>query len=124
MRVGVDRHTGEVLTGWAECAQSIGVIATTAVGSLVLDRAFGSQAPGLQDRPMTGRSIVDHFMAIAEGLREFEPGFRLRKLGVERMGGDGVIALVIRGDFYPNGHLGDYSLVEPDKAVNVLAALT
>lgn len=112
MRTGVDRNTGELLTGWAECAQSIAVIMTTAIGALVLARAFGSDCPMLQDRPMTAASIMDHYVAIAEALRKWEPGFRLRRVNVREAGADGYLALEIAGDFYPRGHLGDYSIVE------------
>jgi uncharacterized protein len=119
MRTGVDRNTGELLTGWAECAQSIGIIVTTAIGSLVLGRDFGSDGPTLQDRPMSTPSIMDHFMAIAESLRKWEPGFKLRRIDVLQTGGDGVIGFAIVGDFYPNGHLGDYSIVETAQTTQI-----
>lgn len=112
MRTGLDRRTGEVLTGWAEAAQSIGVIVTTALGSLVLARDFGCNAPALLDRPLSPPAIMDHFVAIAEALRREEPGYRLRKIGVERAGADGVVVFALAGDFYPLGHLGDWTVVE------------
>jgi phage baseplate assembly protein W len=116
MRTGVDRKTGMVLTGWAHCEQSIGVIVTTAIGSRVMRRDFGSDGPALQDRPMSAPSIFDHIMAIAEALRKWEPGFRLRKVNVLDARPEGTIVFEQRGDFYPNGHLGDYSLVERDRS--------
>lgn len=121
MRVGVDRNSGELLTGWDECAQSIAMIAETAIGSLPLARDFGSNGPMLLDRPMTPPTIMDHFMAIAEALRKWEPGYRLRQVTVNRLGGDGVAGFIVSGDFYPNGHLGDYSVVENGRGVDVLA---
>lgn len=119
MRTGLDRRTGEVLTGWDECAQSIGVVVTTAIGSVTLARDFGSNGPPLLDRPMNRRSIFDHIMAIAEALRREEPGFRLTKVDVTPAGADGQIVFEQRGDFYPNGHLGDFSVVERGRSAVV-----
>ncbi|HEY8136264.1 MAG TPA: baseplate assembly protein [Methylocystis sp.] len=124
MRTGIDRNTGELLTGWDECAQSINVIVSTAIGSLVLNRDFGSDVPALQDRPQNRASIFDHFMAIAEGLRKDEPGYRLRKIQVDKAASDGLTSFVLQGDFYPNGHLGDYSVVETGRGLTVMAALS
>lgn len=118
MRTGLDRRTGEVLTGWDECAQSIGVIVTTAIGSVTLARDFGSDGPPLLDRPMNRAAIFDHIMAIAEALRREEPGFRLTKVNVLSAGADGMIVLEQLGDFYPNGHLGDFSLVERNRSAS------
>jgi len=109
MRVGLDRRTGEVLTGWDECAQSLGCIAETAIGSLVLNRQFGSDIPGLQDRPQNGATLGDYFTALARAFAAWEPAFRLTKITPVRLGGDGVAGFDIAGIFYPNGHLGDYS---------------
>jgi phage baseplate assembly protein W len=119
MRTGVDRNTGKVLTGWDHCAQSILDIVTTAIGSRVLARAYGSDAPNLIDRPQNPTSIAAHWSAIAEALRKWEPGFRLKKVGATQLGADGVAGFTLTGDFYPNGHLGDYSVVEPMKTVAI-----
>ncbi len=126
MRTGIDRRTGKVLTGWDHCAQSITIIVSTAIGSRTLARSFGSDAPALQDRPQADGPIMDHFMAIAEALRKWEPGFRLKRVDVVRLGADGVAGFRPVGDFYPNGHLGDYSTVVPMQSVYVplLASLT
>lgn len=111
MRTGIDAITGQVLTGWAHCSQSIATIVSTAIGARVLKRDLGADAPALLDRPQTPAQIMTHYVAIAEALRTWEPGYRLRKVAVQRLGADGVAGFQLWGDYYPRGHLGDYSQV-------------
>jgi uncharacterized protein len=120
MRVGLDRNTGAVLTGWDECAQSLACIAETAIGALVLNRAFGSNAPDMVDRPGNKPQIAAYFTAIARAYRKWEPGFRLTKITLVSLV-PGRALFDIAGVFYPNGHLGDYSNPE-GKSVRVAAA--
>lgn len=122
MRTGLDRATGRVLTGWAHTSQSILDIVTTAIGSRVLIRDYGSDAPALLDAPQTERAIVAHVSAIAEALRRWEPAFRLRQVSVERLGPDGVAGLALAGDYYPSGYKGDWSIMIPMQSV--IAPLT
>ncbi len=121
MRTGIDRATGRVLTGWDHCAQSICDIVTTAIGSRVIARDYGSHVPALQDRPMNEATVTRHFSAIAEALQKWEPGFRLDKVSVVTLAAGGVAAFAMSGTYYPNGYLGDYSV--SIAGVNVLAAL-
>jgi phage baseplate assembly protein W len=120
MRVGLDRNTGAVLTGWDECAQSIGCIAETAIGSLVLNRDFASTCRELVDRPGNKQQITAYFTAIARALRKWEPGFRLSKVTLASLV-PGRALFDIAGVFYPSGHLGDYSNPE-GKTVSVAVA--
>jgi len=117
MRTGVDRNTGKVLTGWDHCAQSILDIVSTAIGSRTLARPYGSNVPNLVDRPQTPPSIAAHWSAIAEALRQWEPSFRLRQIAATQLGPDGVAGFALAGDYYPNGYLGDYSVVVPMQTV-------
>jgi hypothetical protein len=119
MRTGVDRNTGAVLTGWDHCVQSILDIVSTAIGARVIARPYGSNAPNLTDRPQSPPSIVAHWSAIAEALRLWEAGFRLKQVSVTQLGPDGVAGFALGGDYYPDGHLGDYSVVVPMQTVVV-----
>ncbi|MGO4872744.1 MAG: baseplate assembly protein [Roseiarcus sp.] len=119
MRTGIDRNTGAALTGWGHCVQSILDIVSTAIGSRVIARAYGSNAPNLIDRPQSPPSIVAHFSAIAEALRKWEPGFALKQVTPTRLGPEGVAGFALAGDYYPNGYRGDYSIVVPMQTVNV-----
>jgi phage baseplate assembly protein W len=112
MRVGVDGRTGQVLTGWAHCAQCLGNILSTLIGQTGMLRQYGSPALDLQDRNGTPLNIMRIYVGVAAAIRSWEPGFRLRTVQIVRAGPDGVFALLLSGIFYPNGHLGDYSISE------------
>ncbi|MBA4269670.1 MAG: baseplate assembly protein [Methylobacterium sp.] len=117
MRVGVDARTGRVLTGWAHCVQSIAVVLTTRIGSSVMLRIYGSLIPELQDRNATPKRIMQAYAAVAQALRDWEPGFRLQTIQLMRYGADGVFAFEMSGVFYPRGHLGDYRTSESRSAL-------
>lgn len=115
-RIGIDRVTGQVLTGWAHCAQSIGIILTTAIGSLIMARDFGSNVPSLIDAPGSARVVLALMSATAQALAKDEPGFKLKKVQILSLDGSGLAEFVLAGVFYPNGHLGDYSVSSDVKA--------
>ena len=112
MRNGVDTRTGKWLSGWAHCVQSIAVILSTRVGSRPWDRAFGSDVRDLQDQNAVNSVLLEFASAAAMALLKFEPGFRLTGLQLVDAGRDGVFAFILPGDYYPRGHLGDYSIKE------------
>ena len=109
---GMDRRTGAVLTGWPHVVQSIEVILTTRIGERMFRRVFGSQVPGLLGEPLTSPTIVRFFAAVIAAIELWEPRFRVRSIDVidgnsaERLR-SGRLALKIRGEYRPRGHLGD-----------------
>jgi uncharacterized protein len=117
MRAGMDERTGKLLTGWEHCQQGIRRTLTTRRASLVLRRRIGSGLLDLQDENMSPENVLRAYIAVAQALAPAnatwgEPGFRLRSIELAGLNGSGQLALLIGGDYYPNGHLGDYSLVE------------
>jgi Phage baseplate assembly protein W len=113
---GMCRHTGRLLTGWDEIKQSILMILTTAVGSRILRRAFGSGVPDILDKPMNEMTMVDVYVAVVEALephvindRQYgEPRFVLT--AISSYGDEsGLISFSLSGIEFPRGHLGDFS---------------
>lgn len=117
--LGIDRGTGEILTGWEHVRQSIWTILTTELGSRVERRDFGVVIEGLIDRPQNEETVVDFVITVAEALepREFEgrflgePRFQMTDMQFD-LATPGRVELVVSGVYYPNGHLGDFSVSE------------
>jgi phage baseplate assembly protein W len=113
----MDEATGRTVTGWDHVQMVIRRALTTRPGTLVLRRKIGSGVPALQDENMTGENILRTYVAIANALSPAnpnwgEPGFRLRRIELVGLDSIGQIGFVISGDYYPNGHIGDFSTVE------------
>lgn len=105
--VGIDRRTGQVLTGWAHVVQSIEDILTTPVLTRVMMRLYGSDAPKLIDAPMNTASLLALYVAIAEALDAWEPRYELKHIGYTAAGADGAATIALVGVYYPDGHKGD-----------------
>jgi phage baseplate assembly protein W len=113
----MDRRTGAVLAGWPHVAQSIEVILTTNIGARMFRRVFGSEVPKLLGEPLTTPTVVRFFAAVVAAIELWEPRFRVRAIevvGADAAGGNsaervrgGRLALRIRGEYRPRGHLGD-----------------
>lgn len=117
--VGVNRNTGDVLTGWRHLQQSIIDIITTRKGTRVMRRDYGSDIPGLIDRPQGRDTVLEFTLALGEALGQWEPRFRLTRVAIADAGPDGVLTIYIRGEYYPRGHLGDFTVVENDRELTV-----
>ncbi len=118
---GMCRHTGRPLDGWAHVVQSMTDILTTAVGERVERRRYGAGPDGLLDRPMTPQALMDVYMAVVQALaprqvnghQYGEPRFDLVRIVPRAAGPDGGLTLDLVGLYYPRGHLGDFSVIEP-----------
>lgn len=95
----MDRNTGQPLSGWAHVEQSIAVILTTPIGTRVMRREFGSEVMDIIDRPMTPRVILALYAAVAQALARWEPRFTLTGVRIDSPSRDGVVNLVLRGDY-------------------------
>jgi len=112
---GMDRNTGKALSGWPHVVQSLGVLLTTARASRVMRRPFGSDLPRKVDAPISPANVVDFYAAAASAIDAHEPRFRVKRFSVEDATG-GAIAMLAEGVYYPRGHLGDFSISEPQTA--------
>ncbi len=75
--------------------------------------------PLLQDENADPATLLKLYVAIADSLNDplgGEPGFNLISIDLLRSGRDGRFVLLLDGQYFPRGHLGDYSVRE-DRSV-------
>lgn len=119
---GTNRQDGSELDGWRHVWQSVCDIITTPVGTRVMRRSYGSEVPYLLDRPGTTDVVLEVTMALGTALDKWEPRYKFKGLGITGVLGknqDGVFQIDIVGDYYPRGHLGDFTVVENDRGMRV-----
>ena len=107
----MNRDTGREVSGWDACIQRLKELWSTPIRTRVLRRDYGSDVPELIDRPGNSDLLLELVLAMGDA-EEWEPCFRLTRANIVSAGSDGVFTLDIWGYFFPNGHLGDYSIVE------------
>lgn len=112
--------TGAAVTGWDACQERIRVLFSTPVGSRVMRRDYGSEIPRLIDAPMTQRTLLEIYDAIATALALWEPCYEMTDVQFTAAGADGRAAISGNGIYYPLGHLGDRSIAEPKALTNLV----
>lgn len=81
----MNRTTGAAITGIEHLRQSVADILTTAIGTRVMRREYGSLVPELVDHPDNPSTQVRLFSAIASALMRWEPRLRLTQLHYTRI---------------------------------------
>lgn len=119
---------GEIVDGWAHVEQSIIKILTTPLNTRVMRRDFGSEIPDLIDAPMTDRVVMAMFYAVAQALEPRrvdgrlygEPRFQIDQVEVVLAKASGELELLVRGIYFPRGHLGDFSNARDNVVANII----
>jgi phage baseplate assembly protein W len=99
---GMNRFTGQVLSGVDHLRQSIEDILTTPIGSRVMRRDYGSRLYQLVDAPINRALLVEIYSATAEALLKWEPRFELTRVRVEHIT-VGKIQIGLEGVYIPDG---------------------
>ncbi len=117
MTAGIDRLTGQPLSGWPHVRQSLIVIFTTRLGEALLKRTFGFAGLGLLGREnMTPDALMRWYMALVIAVELWEPRYKITSLQFPRADNSpgqlqqGQIGLTVTGDFMPNALEGDFTV--------------
>jgi phage baseplate assembly protein W len=119
-RVGVDRRTWRMVTGWEHTAQNIQRLFATRFHARPLRRWVGSFVPHLLGELATRENILRFFTAIATALDLWEPCFSVERVRLVNADGTeanvgayankvrvGHVTFAVTGLYMPRGHLGD-----------------
>ncbi|WP_455474730.1 GPW/gp25 family protein [Bartonella sp. B30(2025)] len=102
MTIGMDRNTGQPLSGIDHLRQSILDILSTRIGSRVMRRDYGSRVSELIDAPVNDAFAVSLYAAIAEALDQWEPRFQLKEIDLQWVEA-GKVSLSFSGIYLPSG---------------------
>jgi len=109
----IDRRTGAVIDNLASTYQSVEIILTTRLSSILMLREFGSGVWELLGRAITPSLFSAWQQLIATAIDLWEPRLAVRRIlptgSVEEIRA-GRAGLTIEADYRPRGHLGDFTV--------------
>lgn len=109
----IDRRTGEVIDNLGSTYQSVEIILTTKLASIVMLREFGSGVWELLGRALVPSLFAAWQQLIATAIDLWEPRLAVRRIvptgSVEEIRA-GHAGLSIEADYRPRGHLGDFTV--------------
>lgn len=111
-RIGIDARTGRPLTGWPHCRQSVGKIVMTIPTERVMRLDFGMDPARRLGRNISPALAARLYSDVIEALRRDEPEYVVRRLQLVSLDRGGGLGLLFEGDYYPEGRLGNYGVIE------------
>ena len=101
--MGMHRLTGQSIDPILHVYQSIAEIISTAQGTRVMRRDFGSRIPFMLDGNITPALILRIYAEAARSLHRWEPRIQLKRVQLERADHDkGFLQLILTGDIFAN----------------------
>lgn len=100
--IGMDRITGQEISGIAYLRQSFEDILSTRKGLRVMVRDYGSELPALIDSPVNREGLLDMYAETAAALRQWENRFEVQNVTAVNAG-PGWVELSVTGIYKPEG---------------------
>ncbi|PZR37184.1 GPW/gp25 family protein [Caulobacter segnis] len=94
---GIDRDTGQPISGPAYLRQRIANVLTTAIGSSVMRRDYGSEIPAMIDMVVNPANVLLLYGAIAGALQRWVGDFKLTRVELLRGQQPGQFVLALEG---------------------------
>lgn len=79
--IGMNKTTGRRISGIEHIRQSINDILTTPIGSVVMNREYGSLLPELIDHPTNGANTLRMMTATVMAIGRWEPRVAINRVG-------------------------------------------
>lgn len=102
---GINKVTGERLSGIVHLRQSIADILSTRIGTRVLNREYGSRLPSHIYAPVNSETSLEFYAATAGALNRWEFRFRLTSVRIASAV-EGVVVLDLAGEYLPEDKRG------------------
>jgi uncharacterized protein len=120
-RTGMNAASGGFLSGFDHVRQSIATILTTALEERVMRLEFGADLIRQIGRNMGRDVILQIFRRATEAVHRHEPEFRVKQIEIKTVERTGGLSLILRGLYYPEGRLGNFSIFETREAIVMVA---
>lgn len=109
-RTGIDRRTGQVITGWAHVCQSLEVIWLTEKNTRVMRLDFGAELHKRLGEDIAPALVVQLYADLVTATVAWEPEYRIKELQLVQVAQDGSLGLKHSGIYYPEGRFGNYRI--------------
>lgn len=99
--VDVDRVTGEYISGWPRCEQSIKTILTTRLKTRVERLWWGSDFIDTMDKPMVQQVFAQSMLLAFRYINLYEPEYKIQSVSLTPSS-DGSCVAIVNGIYRPD----------------------
>lgn len=116
MPVGINRHTGKVLTDLPQVEQSVGVIWSTRLTERILLRVFGSEIPAIFTKPLTPSNLLKFWTLVILSIELWEKRLKVIKISYPSATNSkaalraGAFGCEITAEYRPRAYQGDFTV--------------
>lgn len=96
---GMDKTTGQAITGLDHLRQSISDILFTPLGSRIQRRTYGSLVPELLDQPDNDTTRVRLYSAVVGAIAKWEPRLKVTRVQLQTGPAPGQGSIVLTGRY-------------------------